>query len=145
MNTIYTRQRLTCSKCTAPLSKPVLFSHIRRVDFQCELKESPSLSGIAKFIYEDRWHKKQPRNLWNLSVLRVWMNRNDILSNVKSTLDLRMLGTAKFQSGCCGINGWLSGPNMACMCKEIVGTEFSDCETFDAFVPDIEVTTWRVV
>ena len=145
----YENQILICSSCSEQISKPVQISHERKSAIQFlgnydwpaskDLK-APS-EDIAVFGYADGWHHNHPEELWDDLRAGVWINLKDLQKSVE-TIDLRH---AKYDYGCCGLDGWRTGPNRLCICGEFVGTEFSDCDTIHAFVPDNEKTKWQNV
>lgn len=65
-----------------------------------------------------------------------WVNLDDVLSTVLHTKNCTRL------SGCCGLDG-VDGPNRVCGCGAEVGTERSDCWTWQVFVANLASTEWK--
>lgn len=145
----YEKQRLICSGCSEIISKPVQVSHERKAeirflanfDWPASKDLNAPSEGLAIFGYADGWHKNHPKELWAPLLAGVWINLNDIQNSVE-TIDVKH---NSHDYGCCGLNGWMTGPNRLCICGELVGTEFSDCDTIHAFIPDNEKTKWQNV
>ncbi len=145
----YEYQILVCLNCSEAVSKPVQVLHERQSSIKFITSLGWSMSdhlkapkeGVTSFGYADGWHQNHPKALWAPLLTGVWINLKDIKESVE-TIDLRH---AKYDYGCCGLDGWITGPNRLCSCGEFVGTEFSDCETIHAFIPDNEKTKWQNV
>lgn len=145
----YENKVLVCLSCSEAVSKPVQISHERRATIKFITSLGwPTLDhlkapkeGVATFGYADGWHQNHPEELWKPLLTGVWINLKDINDSVE-TIDLKH---NSYEYGCCGLNGWLTDPNRLCKCGETIGTEFSDCDTIHAFIPDNENTKWQNV
>ncbi len=133
-----TRYVLACRICRAFLSNPVraivtypqLLEHCENHADGLGIASgwflAPSLELRKVFVKETGTQLDVPGSFASLG---------DVSEMVKYTKPRHKL------IGCCGINGD-DGPNRACICGAIVGTEFSECFQTQRFEPDMKNTEW---
>ena len=117
---------LSCANCGRRLTKDVRLGDVWEWAPAVDDEKSPVAEGVVV-----RLPKEDASDIrgWNGAVIgRKIFSPAGAFSVNPLDIFLKSLVSCGRDAGCCGSSG-LDGPNRACVCGEVLGTEWSDCRT----------------
>jgi hypothetical protein len=116
--------RLACGRCGAVLTLDWEWGSPEQRDLKAAAGSSPVPEGLLIPLAEDR----VPIREGGRQVDHLYSPEGAVAAN-PSSLVPGALASSGIDNGCCGSDG-MDGPNRACLCGQVVATQWSDCWTW---------------